>query len=156
MLRKLKYLCLLLVVLLSCIQNETVEKEGFITIEGQKFVDSKGRQILFNGINYISKNPKEKYMPQHTSEVIWKFKKWGFNCIRLGIIWDGLEPEPGKYNEEYLEQMDRRIHDETLLYYIYADNGRGIELIADWNVMWNEIRIIQELHKRFSKWEDED
>ena len=61
-----------------------------------------------------------------------------------------------KYIEEYLEQMDRGIHDETLLYYIYADNARGIELIADWNVMWNEIRIIQELHKRFSKWEDEN
>jgi len=34
---------------------------------------------------------------------------WGFNCLRLGIIWDGLAPEPGKFNEEYLRKIDGQI-----------------------------------------------
>ena len=75
-------------------------------VEGQKFVDSEGRQILFSGINFISKNPQENYIPLQGEETFTQFKTWGFNCIRLGIIWDGLEPEPGKYNEEYLKEID--------------------------------------------------
>jgi endoglycosylceramidase len=84
-------------------------EKGFISVEGQKFIDPKGRQVLFSGINFISKNPEENYMPKQGKETFEEFKRWGFNCIRLGIIWDGLEPEPGKYNEAYLEEIDRRI-----------------------------------------------
>lgn len=81
----------------------------FVKVEGHKFVDSEGRQILFSGINFISKNPQENYIPLQGKETFKQFKTWGFNCIRLGIIWDGLEPEPGKYNEEYLKEIDKRI-----------------------------------------------
>jgi endoglycosylceramidase len=81
----------------------------FVKVEGQKFVDSEGRQIIFSGINFISKNPQENYMPPQGKETFAQFKTWGFNCIRLGIIWDGLEPEPGQYNEDYLKEIDKRI-----------------------------------------------
>jgi len=94
--------------ILSCSSNR-IEKVGFVKIEGQNFVDSNGRQIIFSGINFISKNPTEKYMPKQGAETFEQFKNWGFNCIRFGIIWDGLEPEPGKYNEEYLLEIDKRI-----------------------------------------------
>ena len=85
------------------------DDKNFVKVEGQKFVDSEGRQILFSGINFISKNPQENYIPVQGKETFTQFKTWGFNCIRLGIIWDGLEPEPGKYNEEYLKEIDKRI-----------------------------------------------
>uniref|UniRef100_UPI00321756CA cellulase family glycosylhydrolase n=1 Tax=uncultured Draconibacterium sp. TaxID=1573823 RepID=UPI00321756CA len=85
------------------------EKQGFIQVDNQKFVDSEGRQIILSGINFISKDPKEKYMPLQGIETFEQFRNWGFNCIRLGIIWDGLEPEPGKYNEDYLKEIDKRI-----------------------------------------------
>lgn len=98
------------VVLFACGEEQTGrEKKGFIQVEGRKFVDSEGRQVLFSGINFISKNPNEKYMPIQGVETFEQFKSWGFNCIRLGIIWDGLEPEPGKYNEQYLKEIDKRI-----------------------------------------------
>lgn len=89
--------------------QEKNEMKGFIKVEGQKFIDPHGRQVIFSGINFISKNPSEKYMPLQGVETFKQFKSWGFNCIRLGIIWDGLEPEPGKYNEEYLLEIDKRI-----------------------------------------------
>ncbi|NQU55223.1 MAG: cellulase family glycosylhydrolase [Bacteroidetes bacterium] len=103
-------------ILVSCTHKENQKTTTFISIEGQNFVDSNGRQIIFSGINFISKNPSEKYLPPEGSEIFQKFRSWGFNCIRLGIIWDGLEPEPGKYNEEYLVEIDKRIQ-------WAADNG---------------------------------
>ncbi|NOR74794.1 MAG: cellulase family glycosylhydrolase [Draconibacterium sp.] len=109
MLTKLIYTLVFTLLLFSCTQTEVTKSKGYISIEGQKFVDSNGRQVIFNGINFISKNPAEKYMPLQNHETFENFKKWGFNCIRLGIIWDGLEPEPGKYNEEYLLEIDKRI-----------------------------------------------
>jgi len=98
------------VLLFAC--NSTTQQRndiGFVQVEGQNFIDSDGRQILFSGINFISKNPQENYIPAQGKETFKQFKNWGFNCIRLGIIWDGLEPEPGKYNEKYLKEIDKRI-----------------------------------------------
>ncbi len=100
---------LVFIFLISCTQKEKQKNPSFIKTEGQKFVDGDGRQVIFNGINYISKDPKEKYIRNDGPEVFEKLKNWGFNCIRFGIIWAGLEPEPGKYNEEYLAEIDKRI-----------------------------------------------
>ena len=84
-------------------------RNNFVRVEGQRFVDPEDRQVLFSGINFISKNPEENYLPPLGKDTFEQFKRWGFNCIRLGIIWDGLEPEPGKYNEDYLKEIDKRI-----------------------------------------------
>ena len=86
-----------------------INERKFVQVEGQDFLAPDGRQILFSGINFISKNPQEGYMPPQGKETFEQFKRWGFNCIRLGIIWDGLEPEPGVYNEDYLKEIDKRI-----------------------------------------------
>jgi len=97
-------------------RGKVMENKGFIQVKDQKFIDPQGRQVLLSGINFISKNPAEKYIPPQGVETFQQFKSWGFNCIRLGIIWDGLEPEPGKYNEDYLAEIDKRIQ-------WAADNG---------------------------------
>lgn len=31
---------------------------------------------------------------------------WGMNVIRLGFEWHLLEPEPGHFNEHYLQRME--------------------------------------------------
>lgn len=102
--------CLIVFSIVACESGEKpVKKEGFLKVEGRHFVDSEGRQVILSGINFISKDPKEKYMPLQGKETFEQFERWGFNCIRLGIIWDGLEPEPGQYNEAYLKEIDKRI-----------------------------------------------
>lgn len=121
----LRYLaiCFIFVLLFSCTETQKeTDTKGFIQVDGQRFVDAEGSQVLFSGINFISKSPTEKYMPKQGVETFQQFRSWGFNCIRLGIIWDGLEPEPGKYNEEYLLEIDKRIEwaeDNEL--YVYLD-----------------------------------
>lgn len=95
---------------------------GTISIKDARFVDANGRQIILNGINYISKSAAENYMPQDNEELFKQFSAWGFNCIRFGIIWAGLEPEPGKYNEAYLQEIDKRIEwAEKNGIYVYLD-----------------------------------
>ena len=116
MVRTLLYFFVFAIVIYSCDQKKVRDEKKYIQIEGQHFIDPEGREIIFSGINFISKNPEEKYMPPQTQETFAEFRNWGFNCIRLGIIWDGLEPEPGKYNEEYLLEIDKRIQ-------WAADNG---------------------------------
>jgi endoglycosylceramidase len=82
---------------------------GQISVKGTTFVDSKGRQVIFNGINYVEKNPNVNYITKDSAATFTRFKNWGFNCIRLGVIWDGVEPEPGKYDEKYLDKIQEQV-----------------------------------------------
>lgn len=81
-----------------------------ITIQGDKFVDNNGRQVILNGYNISSKNKENGYIFQSGPELYENLNKWGVNCIRFIIIWDRLEPEPGVFNEEYLKEIDERIN----------------------------------------------
>lgn len=73
------------------------------------FIDAFGRQVLLHGINLVNKNPTSGYMGEENFETFASFRKWGFNCVRLGVIWDGLEPRPGVFNESYLQGLDRQV-----------------------------------------------
>ena len=39
--------------------------------------------------------------------LIVNLKKRGVNLVRLGLTWDGVEPEAGKYDEDYLDRVQR-------------------------------------------------
>lgn len=90
--------------------NSADKISEYVSIKGQNFIDPYGRDLTLHGINVVNKNPDTKYLGHVGPEDFTKFKTWGFNVVRLGIIWDGLEPEPGVYNEEYLKGIDEMIH----------------------------------------------
>jgi len=102
---------LLVIIMGGCASNHIDEgtAKQFVSTEGQRFVDPHGRHIILHGINLVNKNKDVNYLGNETPETFSQMKSWGFNCIRLGIIWDGLEPEPGIYDEEYLKGIDQRI-----------------------------------------------
>ncbi len=81
----------------------------FIITRGQQFIAPDGCQMLLHGMNVISKSPKTNYQSWHGPEQFADMRAWGMNCIRLGILWDGLEPTPGEYDEAYLVKVDQRI-----------------------------------------------
>jgi endoglycosylceramidase len=100
--------------LMGCCQNErsggrdqVLQKN--VMVQGDQFVDQQGRQVILNGINVVSKKQDEQYLFQAGPEFYRKLSEWGFNSIRFIIIWDGLEPEPGVYNESYLDEIEKRI-----------------------------------------------
>jgi len=35
---------------------------------------------------------------------------WGFNLVRLGVMWEAVERTPGVFNETYLDEVDKLIN----------------------------------------------
>lgn len=127
--------CLILVAFFSgCKQKSTIKlsssqiesgllstDQNAISVSGTRFIDSYGRQVIFSGINKVNKDPKMNYTDIDSSETYEKINSWGLNCIRLGVIWDGVEPEPGKYDEKYLDKLEAQVN-------LAAKNGQYILL----------------------------
>lgn len=82
---------------------------GFISVRDGRFIDAQGRQVLLHGLCVISKNKAENYQSWHGPADFAALRDWGMNCMRLGILWDGLEPKPGVFDEAYLKAVDQRI-----------------------------------------------
>jgi endoglycosylceramidase len=86
-----------------------VDNTQRIAVQGDRFVDPQGRHVILHGINLVNKDPGVGYLGDEGPELFAAMRDWGLNCIRLGVIWDGLEPEPGAYDEAYLQGIDRQI-----------------------------------------------
>lgn len=87
------------------------------------FVDDLGRQVYFHGVNAVMK--VFPWVPQtegfdkdnSLSSIDAKnLRSWGFNIVRLGVMWPGVEPQEGQYNQTYLGEIEKIV---TLL----ADEG---------------------------------
>lgn len=95
-----------------------------ITTFEKKFIDSEGRERIFNGVNLCEKgwhvdgNPKRQYAFNFDENLIRNLSQLGFNLVRLGLTWDSIEPEPGKYNEENLDKIEK-VADLCAKYGIY-------------------------------------
>ncbi|MDR1805158.1 MAG: cellulase family glycosylhydrolase [Clostridium sp.] len=80
-----------------------------IFAQGMRFVDEYGRERLLRGINMIDKKPyqgkKISFKYAADDEYLKRCRDCGFNLIRLGALWEVLEPEPGKYNEAFLDEL---------------------------------------------------
>ena len=74
--------------------------------EGRWVTDRKGRVVILHGFNMVYKRPP--YFPAHAGfgKDDAKFlARNGFNTIRLGLIYKGVEPEPGTYDDAYLAKI---------------------------------------------------
>ena len=80
-----------------------------ITIKGNKLYTNDGQEFIAKGINMVCKDKSKNYIGDYTEDDFRFLKEHGFNLIRLGLIWDGAEPEPGKYDESYLKKIDNII-----------------------------------------------
>ena len=84
-----------------------------ITTEKTCFIDSAGRQRIFNGVNFCDKGKdledKETryYAFDLNEELVSTFADNGVNLIRFGMTWDAVEHEPGQYDEEYLDRIEK-------------------------------------------------
>lgn len=72
-------------------------------------MDFQERHVILHGVNVVNKSPAEGYLFDAGPELFAALRDWGFNVVRFGVIWDGLEPEPGVYDEAYLARIDRQI-----------------------------------------------
>lgn len=108
-----------------------------IRTQGTSLVDEHGRERIFYGINvcdkgsYSPEDKKRSFCYVWNDDMLKAFKKQGYNIIRLGITWEAVEPEQGKYNEEYIEAV-RGMLDKCREYGIYAYIDMHQDLYSGW------------------------
>ena len=89
-------------------------------IDGDKrvFRDASHAHVIFHGVNIVYKQDPylpdtENYSPNDslTEEDMQDLENWGFNIVRLGVIWEAVEKEPGVYDEDYLNKIEKLINE---------------------------------------------
>ena len=108
-----------------------------IRTDGKRLIDEFGRERIFHGINVCDKGVYNYETGKRVFEYEWadgrleKFKQFGMNIIRLGITWEAVEPEKGRYNDEYLDAI-KKILDKCHEAGIYAYIDMHQDLYSGW------------------------
>lgn len=85
-----------------------------ISVQDGRFVDSKGNERHFRGVNVVYKDPP--WYPavatfqsnlSFTAEDADLLKSYGVNLIRLGVMWPGVVPQKNTVDAKYLAAIDR-------------------------------------------------
>ena len=77
---------------------------------GRWITDASGRVVIVHGINMVYKLP-----PYYPSRIGFGdddaafLARIGFNAVRVGVIWNALEPSPGAYDHVYLSQIGKTV-----------------------------------------------
>lgn len=85
--------------------------------DGTVLRDQHGRQRILHGINLVAKgnqNPNGNFIDRGfkgawTPQDITDLAARGFTLIRLGVMWAAVEPEPGEYDQEYLDWVGEQL-----------------------------------------------
>ncbi|CAL1129550.1 unnamed protein product [Cladocopium goreaui] len=103
----------------------------------QRFVDEFGRETFFHGSNAVVKGPpwipsRDGFDPltSLTAKDFELMKAAGLNVLRLGVMWPGVEPQRGVYNESYL-RIVRDIVEEAATYGIYILADMHQDLLSE-------------------------
>jgi endoglycosylceramidase len=88
-------------------------RDIYIGPEDRVLRDDKDRHVVFHGVNVVYKTAP--YIPDDqvfdsqssmTDKDIDDLVEWGFNFVRLGVMWEAVETSEGVYNETYLDEID--------------------------------------------------
>ena len=87
---------------------------GLVAIDrdSKMLIDAEGRSLILHGVNAVYKVPP--YLPSNKSfdaeislseDDINNLVKWGFNFVRLGVMWEAVEKSEGIYDLEYINAV---------------------------------------------------
>ena len=77
---------------------------------GRWFTDAQGKVVNLHGVNMVAKRPP--YAPDALGfgdDDAAFLAREGYNSVRLGIIYAGVEPQPGVYDDAYLGRIARTV-----------------------------------------------
>lgn len=99
--------------------------------QGRWITDEAGRVVITVGVNQVAKLAPYTPASAGFGEEDAKFlAEQGFTSVRLGVIWKAVEPQPGQYDDAYLDQIKTTV--ETL-------HRHGIATLLDFHQdMFNE------------------
>lgn len=92
---------------------------------GRWITDSQGRVRIFHGVGVMDYSPPNLPAAMGFGDKDAAFlAAHGFNLVRLGMNWSGIEPQPGAYDGGYLNSILSTVH--TL-------QAHGIYTLLDWH-----------------------
>lgn len=76
------------------------------TANGHVFVDEYGRTVILHGVNVGTKRPPFiRSSEEITAADVKRIRSWGFNVVRLGVLWTGIAPERDRIDSDYLDRL---------------------------------------------------
>lgn len=85
-------------------------------------MDEYGRVRIFHGLNRVQKGYPWYYPQLLNEDHLDNLQRWGFNVVRLGMMWSGVEIKPYVVNTTYLDVMEKIVK---------SLSDRGIYVILD-------------------------
>jgi endoglycosylceramidase len=83
---------------------------GGLSQTGRWITDSSGRVVVLHGLNQVYKvAPYEPSAAGFSDDDAAFLASNGFNAVRVGVIWAGVEPQPGVYDDRYLDSIDATV-----------------------------------------------
>lgn len=77
---------------------------------GRWMTDNKGRTVILHGFNMMNKFPPYTVSSTGFGEEDAKMiADAGFNAMRVGIIYSGVEPTPGVYDDNYIDDIVKTV-----------------------------------------------
>ena len=119
------------------------QSNAFIGHGGRWLVDATGRVVFMHGFNMVNKvAPYEPSAVGFGNNDATFLQDHGFNVIRLGVLYAGVEPEPGRFDAPYVSSIQRTVevladhHIYTLLdfHQDQLDEAFGGEGFPAWSV----------------------
>jgi endoglycosylceramidase len=98
--------------------------EGTFTCDGRWIRDRNGRVRIFRGANVSGRSKLPPFLPFDDPSHLDRLVDWGFNIVRLLVIWEALEPERGALDQAYLQRY---------LDLVDACGARGLHVLVDFH-----------------------
>ena len=81
-----------------------------ISTTGTWLTNSNGQVVLMHGLNEVYKEaPFEPSASGFSNDDAAFLAANGFNVVRLGVIWAGVEPQPGVYDTAYIDSIQQTV-----------------------------------------------
>ena len=96
----------LLVALVVAPVSQSAASTGGVQQAGRWQLDGQGRVRIDHGVNMVYK--RGSYAPDATgfgADDARFLRRNGFTTVRLGLIWNAVEPRPGEYDDHYLDRI---------------------------------------------------
>gem|GEM_PF-1031996 len=95
------------------LDNISTGADPSIVLDKGGFRDCEGRLVYFRGVNVGSNAKLPPFLPFEDPKWWDLLSSWGYNMVRLTIFWEAVEPEPGVYDQEYLDKIEEMVDEAS-------------------------------------------